>query len=49
MKHINSLEHIKWKFQYHIVFAPKYRRQVICREIKVDIGYILRKLREQKG
>ncbi len=26
---------------YHIVFAPKYRRQVIYRTIKADIGKIL--------
>ena len=32
-----------------IAFAPKYSRQVIYREIKVDIGRILRKLCEQKG
>ena len=46
---INSLDHTSWRCQYHIVFAPKYRRQVIYREIKVDIGKILRKLCEQKG
>ena len=49
MKDINSLEHTKWRCQYHIVFAPKYRRQVIYGEIKKDIGYILRRLCEQKG
>lgn len=49
MKGINSLEHTKWRCQYHIVFAPKYRRQVIYREIKADIGFILRRLCEQKG
>lgn len=32
-----------------IAFAPKYSRQVIYREIKVDIGKILRNLCEQKG
>ena len=32
-----------------IAFAPKYRRQAIHREIKTDIGKILRKLCEQKG
>ena len=48
-KDINSLEHTKWRCQYHVVFAPKYRRQVIYREIKQDIGKILRKLCEQKG
>ena len=46
---INSLSHSKWRCQYHIVFAPKYRRQVIYGKIKVDIGKILRKLCEQKG
>ena len=45
----NSLEHTKWRCQYHIVFAPKNRRQAIYREIKTDIGKILRKLCEQKG
>ncbi len=39
----------KWRCQYHIVFAPKYRRQEIYGKIKVDIGKILRKLCEQKG
>ena len=48
-KDINSLDHTSWRCQYHIVFAPKYRRQVIYREIKVDIGKILRKLCNQKG
>ncbi len=48
-KDINSLDHTSWRCQYHIVFAPKYRRQVIYREIKVDIGKILRKLCDQKG
>ena len=48
-KDIGSLEHTSWRCQYHIVFAPKYRRQAIYREIKVDIGKILRQLCQQKG
>ena len=48
-KDINSLEDTKWRCEYHIVFAPKYRRQVIYREIKADIGEILRRLCQQKG
>ena len=48
-KDINSLEHTKWRCQYHIVFAPKYRRQIIYGKIKVDIGMMLRKLCEYKG
>lgn len=45
----NSLAHSKWNCKYHIVFAPKYRRQVIYGKIKADIGVILRKLCEYKG
>ena len=46
---INSLSHSKWRCQYHVVFAPKYRRQAIYGKIKEDIGKILRMLCEQKG
>ena len=49
MNDINSLSHSKWRCKYHIVFAPKYRRQVIYGEIKRDIGKILRQLCENKG
>ncbi len=48
-KDIGSLEHTRWRSQYHVVFAPKYRRMTIYGEIKADIGKILRKLCEQKG
>lgn len=49
MNDIHSLSHSKRRCLYHIVFAPKYRRQVIYGKIKADIGKILRKLCEQKG
>lgn len=45
----NSLSHTKWDCKYHIVFAPKYRRQIIYGKIKTDIGKILRQLCEYKG
>ena len=48
-KDISSLEHTRWRCQYHVVFAPKYRRLAIYGELKQDIGYILRKLCERKG
>ncbi len=48
-KDIQSLSHSKWRCQYHIVFALKYRRQEIYGQIRVDIGKILRKLCEQKN
>ena len=46
---IYSLSHSKWRCQYHVVFAPKFRRQVIYGKIKTDIGKILRQLCDQKG
>ena len=46
---IRSSSHSKYRCQYHIVFAPKYRRKVIYGTIKKDIGEILRKLCEQKN
>jgi putative transposase len=45
----DSLAHTKWNCKYHIVFASKYRRQVIYGKIKTDIGKMLRKLCEYKG
>ena len=45
----SSLAHSKWNCKYHIVFAPKYRRQIIYGKIKADIGAILRKLCDQNG
>ena len=47
-KEIRSSAHSKYRCQYHIVFAPKYRRQVIYGQIKKDVGEILRKLCIQK-
>ena len=41
---ISSLSHTKWVCKYHVVFAPKYRRQIIYGKIKQDIGLMLRKL-----
>ena len=46
---IKHLSHSTYRCQYHIVFAPKYRRKVIYGQLKADIGQILRKLCEQKG
>ncbi len=45
----DSLAHTQWNCKYHIVFAPKYRRQIMYGKIKSDIGLMLRKLCEYKG
>ena len=44
----SSLSHTRWKCQYHIVIAPKYRRKVVYGKIRKDIGEILRKLCDYK-
>ena len=44
-----SLSHTRANCKYHIVFTPKYRRQVIYGQLRKDIGEILRTLCERKG
>ncbi|MCM0709055.1 transposase, partial [Faecalicatena sp. BF-R-105] len=44
MDDIQSLSHTEWRCQYHIVFAPKYRRKEIYGKLKAGIGQIIRKL-----
>ena len=46
---IKSTAHSKYRCEYHIVFAPKYRRKEIYGQSKKDIGEIVRKLCKQKG
>ena len=41
--------HTTWRCQYHLVFAPKFRRKAIYGELRADIGKILRKLCEEKN
>ena len=48
-KDTSSLAHTTYECKYHIVFTPKYRRQVIYGKIRADIGKILRQLCEHKG
>ena len=43
-----SLAHTKWNCKYHIVFAPKYRRQVVYGRLRTEIGKILRELCRRK-
>ena len=45
----DSLAHTSWNCKYHIVFAPKYRRQIIYGKYKATIGRIIRELCERKG
>ncbi|EBB5264822.1 IS200/IS605 family transposase, partial [Salmonella enterica] len=44
-----SLAYTRWNCKYHIVFAPKYRRQAFYGEKRRAVGSILRKLCEWKN
>ena len=48
-KDIHSLSHTRWNCKYHVVFAPKYRREVFYGEKRLEIGAILRELCNWKG
>ena len=41
---IRHTSHSSYRCEYHIVFAPKYRRKVIYKTLRKDIGEIFRKL-----
>ena len=43
-----SLSHTTWECKYHIVFAPKFRRQEIYGTLKQEIGLIIRELCARK-
>lgn len=44
-----SLLHVRWKCQYHIVFIPKYRKKVLYGKVKEDVREILSTLCKYKG
>ena len=47
MGEIKESAHTKWRCEYHIVFAPKYRRKEIYGKLKADIAKAMR--REESG
>jgi putative transposase len=43
-----SLSHTRWECKYHVVWIPKYRKKVICGNLRKYLGEILRELATQK-
>lgn len=43
-----STAHTTWNCKYHIVFAPKFRREILYNQKREIVGKILRKLCEWK-
>ena len=45
----NSLSHTRWDCSYHIIFIPKFRRKTFFKEVRKEVGEILRTLCEYKN
>ena len=43
-----NLKHTRWECKYHVVFIPKYRREVMYGSIRQELGSIIRELAQQK-
>ena len=43
-----SLSHTKWECKYHIVWIPKYRKKKLFKELRQELGSVLRELARQK-
>ena len=43
-----SLSHTKWECKYHIVWIPKYRKKKLFKELRQELGQVVRELARQK-
>ncbi len=43
-----SLTHTKWQSKYHVIFIPKYPRQVLYEHLRRELGSAFRQLTEQR-
>ncbi len=43
-----SLSHVRWKCQYHIVFIPKYRKKVLYGKLRNDVREVISTLCKYK-
>ncbi len=48
MSNYRNLQHSRWECKYHVVFIPKYRRKVIYKGLRQNLGVVLRRLALQK-
>ena len=47
MDEIESLAHTRWECKYHVVWIPKYRREVLYGQLRKYLGPVLRELARQ--
>ena len=48
MNNYRTLNHSKWDCKYHVVFIPKYRKKLLYRELRNELGKCFRALTKQK-
>ena len=48
MDEYESLSQTKWECKYHVIFIPKFRREVPYRKLRQHLGEVLRALAAQK-
>lgn len=44
-----NISHTRWKYQYHIVFIPKYRKKVLYGKLREDVREIISTLCKYKN
>jgi putative transposase len=44
-----SLKHTVWDCKYHVVWIPKYRRKVVYKDLRRELGEVFRELAKQQG
>jgi putative transposase len=49
MDDYRRLSHSVWECKYHVVFIPKYRRKILCGEMRRELREVLRDLARQRG
>jgi len=48
LNNYRTLNHSKWDCKYHVVFIPKYRKKLLYRELRNELGKCFRALTKQK-
>lgn len=48
MDQVQSLSHTRWECKYHIVWIPKYRKKRLFKELRKELGEVLRELARQR-
>ncbi len=44
-----SLSHVRWECEYHIVIIPKYRKRMLYGKLKKHVGEVIREVCRQRG